>query len=151
MPEEKQRQAQEAIQERSGTPTQLSVSSVASQSQLAEMMDRLSAAPVPTPPLPVAPPLPSLDDIRAALIKRVTPILSAIWPAEAPVDNFDIALSAQAVTLDVRYQSVRDLTPIALGLIAKQLREQLKLPTLTLDAHRAPVPRESINKKAERR
>jgi uncharacterized hydrophobic protein (TIGR00271 family) len=151
VPEEKQRQAREAIQKRSGRPTQLSVSSVASQSQLAEMMERLSAAPASVPPPPVAPPPPSLDDVRAALIKRVTPVLSAIWPAEAPVDSFDIALSAQSVTLDVRYQSVRVLTPIALGLIAKQLQDQLKLPTLKLDAHRVPVPRKTINTKAEKR
>lgn len=151
VPEEKQRQAQEAIQKRSGRPTKLSVSSVASQSQLAEMMDRLSAAPAPAPPHPVAPPLASLDDVRAALIKRVTPVLSATWPAELPVDSFDLAFSSQAVTLDVRYRSVRDLTPVALGLIAKQLQDQLKLPTLVLDAYRVPIPRKTINKKGKKR
>lgn len=142
--EEKKRQAQEAIQRRSGRPTQLSVSSVASQSQLAEMMGRLSATP---PPAPIAPPPPSLDDVRGDMIKRLTPVLSAIWPAEAPLASFDIAMSAQGVTLDAQYQSVRDLTPIALGLIAKQLQNQLQLPTLTLNAHRVPVPRKALAKR----
>lgn len=148
VPEETQRQAQEAIRKRSGRPTQLSISSVASQSQLAEMMGRLS--PAPTPQLPAAQP-PSLEDVRAGLIERVTPVLSAVWPAEAPLVSFDISLSAEGVTLDARYQSVRALTPIALSLITKQLQEQLKLPTLTLDAHRAPVRRKTVNRRADRR
>jgi uncharacterized hydrophobic protein (TIGR00271 family) len=137
--EEKQRQAEEAIRKRSGRPTQLSVSSVASQSQIAAMEDRLAATPTPAPQTP--PPQPSLDDVRSALIQRVSPVLSAIWPAEAPLASFDIALSAQGVTVQTRYESVRDLTPIALSLITKQLQQQLKLPTLTLDAHRVSSPR----------
>lgn len=108
------------------------------------MMGRLSATP---PPAPIAPPPPSLDDVRGDMIKRLTPVLSAIWPAEAPLASFDIAMSAQGVTLDAQYQSVRDLTPIALGLIAKQLQNQLQLPTLTLNAHRVPVPRKALAKR----
>jgi uncharacterized hydrophobic protein (TIGR00271 family) len=141
--EQKQRQAQEAIQKRTGRPTQFSVSSVASQSQFAEMMDRISAAPTPARPAPLPPP-PSLNDDRAALMKRVTAALSAVWPAQVPLASFDITLNAQAVTLDARYESKLDLTPIALGLITKQLQQQLKLPTLTLDAHRVPVPRKIV-------
>jgi uncharacterized hydrophobic protein (TIGR00271 family) len=144
VPEEKQLTAQQAIQRRSGRSTHLSVSSVASQSQLAEMMGRLSA---PPPPAPLAPPPPSLEDVRTDLIKRLTPVLSGIWPAKAPLAGFDIAMSAQGVTLDAQYQSVRDLTPIALGLIAKQLQDQLQLPTLLLNARRVPVPRKRLTKK----
>jgi hypothetical protein len=137
VPEEKQRQAQQAIQQKSGRPTQLSVLSVASQSDLAEMANRLSVAAAPPPP--VAPP-PSIDDVGSALLKRITPVLSGVWPAEAPLTGFDLDLTASAIVLDVQYQSDRDLTPIALGLIAKQLQEQLTLPTLRLSAHRVAIP-----------
>ena len=137
VPEEKQRQAQQAIQQKSGRPTQLSVLSVASQSDLAEMANRLSVAAAPPPT--VAPP-PSIDDVGSALLKRITPVLSGVWPAEAPLTGFDLDLTASAIVLDVQYQSDRDLTPIALGLIAKQLQEQLTLPTLRLSAHRVAIP-----------
>ena len=139
VPEEKQRQAQQAIQQKSGRPTELSVLSVASQSDLAELEGRLSAASA-TPPPPVAAKPLSIDDERTELLKRITPVLSAIWPPEAPLTGFDLDLSASAITLDARYQSERDLTPIALGLITEQLQQQLSLPELTLKAHRAAVP-----------
>ena len=139
VPEEKQRQAQQAIQQKSGRPTELSVLSVASQSDLAELAGRLSAASAAPPPPVAAKPL-SIDDERTELLKRITPVLSAIWPPEAPLTGFDLDLSASAITLDARYQSERDLTPIALGLITKQLQQQLTLPELTLSAHRAAVP-----------
>ncbi len=139
VPEEKQRQAQQEIQQKSGRPTELSVLSVASQSDLAELAGRLSAASA-TPPPPVAAKPLSIDDERTELLKRITPVLSAIWPPEAPLTGFDLDLSASAITLDARYQSERDLTPIALGLITKQLQQQLTLPELTLTAHRAAVP-----------
>jgi uncharacterized hydrophobic protein (TIGR00271 family) len=142
--EGQQKKAQEEIQKRSGRPTQLSVSSVASQSELAEMMDRLTVAPAPTPPVPIPPPPPSLDSVRAGLLQRVTPVLSAIWPAEAPLSSFNIALSAEGFTLDAEYQSKHDLTPIALELITKELQEQLKLPKITVHAHRVPIPHEIV-------
>ena len=139
VPKENQKQAQQEIQQKSGRPTELSVLSVASQSDLAELAGRLSAASAtPLPPV-AAKPL-SIDDERTELLKRITPVLSAIWPPEAPLTGFDLDLSASAITLDARYQSERDLTPIALGLITKQLQQQLTLPELTLTAHRAAVP-----------
>lgn len=146
VPEEKQRQAQQRIQQNSGRPTQLSVLSVASQSDVAEMADRLSVASDP-PPTPVTPQPPSIDDVRSALLKRINPVLSGVWPAEAPLTGFDLDLSASAIVLDVHYQSDRDLTPIALGLIAKQLQEQLTLPTLRLSAHRVAVPPKPRNQR----
>ena len=142
--EERQRQAQQAIQKRTGRPTQFSISSVASQSQFTEMMDRLSAAPAPAP---LAPPPPSLNDDRAALMKRMITALSAVWPTQVPLASFDISLNAQGVALEAEYESKVDLTPIALSLITKQLQAQLELPTLTLAAHRIPVPRNSVHAK----
>ena len=141
VPKERQQQAQQTIQQKSGRPTQLSVLSVASQRDVAEMADRLStvSAPPPPPPAP-APAHPSLQDARMELLTRTTPVLSAVWPPEAPLTTFDIVLSASSVSLDVTYQSGRDLSPIAMSLITRQLQEQLKLPALTLAAHRLATP-----------
>jgi uncharacterized hydrophobic protein (TIGR00271 family) len=147
---QKQEDAQEEIQKRSGRPTQLSVSSVASQSELAEMMDRLSTASAPTPPSAAASPLPSLEDAQANLLKRVSPAVSAVWPAEAPLVNFGIVLSPAGVTLNARYQSKRELTPITVDLITKELQYRLGLPTLAVDAHRVPLPHREAEKRRSR-
>jgi hypothetical protein len=147
---QKQKDAQEEIQKRSGRPTQLSVSSVASQSELAEMMDRLSTASAPTPPPAAASPLPSLEDAQANLFKRVSPAVSAVWPAEAPLVNFGIVLSPAGVTLNARYQSKRELTPITVDLITKELQYRLGLPTLAVDAHRVPLPHREAEKRRSR-
>jgi uncharacterized hydrophobic protein (TIGR00271 family) len=143
--EQKQQEAQEEIQKQSGRTTQLSVSSVASQSELAEMEDRLTATPVSAPP-PALPP-PSLESMREDLLKRIAPVLADIWPVQAPLESFDIAISQTGITLNVRYQSGRELPSIALALITKELQTQMKLPTLLLDAHRIPVSRKTLEER----
>jgi hypothetical protein len=136
VPEAKRAAAERRIQERSGRSATLTVASVASQSELAEMMERLNAVPVATAPPPVAP-VETIDAMRAKLLERIAPAVTAVWPAEAPLAGFDIWLSDQGVTLDAEYKSDRDLSAIALGMITRQLREKLNLPTLVVAAHRA--------------
>ena len=65
--EDKQRKAEESIQARSGRQVTLTVTSVASQGELAQMMERLSANPVP-PPAPAPPPVETIDTIQANLL-----------------------------------------------------------------------------------
>ncbi len=143
VPSEQRRQAEETIEKRSGRVTQLSISTVASQSQVAEMLDRLSAMSTPPAPPPAAPAEPSLADVQAELVKRVSPVLKSVWPAEAPLSSYDLAVGPDGVALQATYRSSRDLTPIALALITNQLRDQLKAPSLTLEAKRRPVTRSS--------
>ena len=136
----RQQAAEQEIQKRSGRTTQLSVISVASQSELAAMEDKLTAAPV-TAPAPSAAPPPSLNDMREDLLKRVAPVLAGIWPGETPLAGWNVTVSSSGLRLDVSYRSERELTPIALDLITKELRDRLQLPTLTLGAHWVPVAR----------
>jgi uncharacterized hydrophobic protein (TIGR00271 family) len=139
--EEKQKEAEQVIERRSGRSAILTVASVASQSELAQMLERLRATP-PVPALPAAAPVVTIDEMRAKMVERFSPVLTAIWPTEAPLLGFDITLSNKGVTLDTQYQSDRDLSPIALGMITKQLRDKLALPTLVVEAHRVRVIRE---------
>jgi hypothetical protein len=94
------------------------------------------------PAAPAAAPVESIDEMRAKLLARISPALKATWPAEAPLSGFDLTLSDEAIALDVQYQGSRDLSPIAIGLIAKQLQGQLHLPTLVVQAHRLPASRD---------
>jgi hypothetical protein len=148
--EDKQREAEQSIQQRSGRSVSLSVASVASQSELAHMMERLNATPVMPPPAPPA--VETIDELRAKLLGRISQALTAIWPTEIPLSGFEVDLSDNAVIIDAQYESDRDLSPIALGVISKQLQVDLKLPTLVLNARRARgTGRRSSQRKAQTR
>ncbi len=133
---EKQKEAEHTIQERSGRTTVITVASVASQSELAQMVERLTAPPAPSV---VSPPVETIDQIRVHLIERISPVIRSIWPPEAPLSGFDIDLSESRIALDAQYEGDRELSPIALGMIAKQLQDKLGLPALVLEAHRTRV------------
>ena len=137
--EAKQKEAEQSIQQRSGRSTTLTVESVASQSELAQMMERLSATPAAPPP--PATPVETIDEVRTELLEHISSALSVVWPAEAPLSEFDITLGDKSVTLNVKYESDRDLSPIALAMITKQMQAKLKFPTLIVDAVRVPIPR----------
>jgi hypothetical protein len=99
------------------------------------MMERLSATPVP-PPSPTPQPVETIDAIRADLLGRIAPAIAAVWPKGAPLVEFDITLSTQGVSINAQYRGHRDLSPIALELIAGMLKDKLNMPSLVLEAHR---------------
>lgn len=142
---EKLAAAEREIERRSGREVHISVSSIASQSELAELMQRLTA-----PPLPPAKPAPkSLEEIHTELIQRIEPVVDAIWPAEAPIQNFDVAFNPTGITVDVQYASPRPLDQISSQLIENELRDKLGAAALTLNAQRIPMPRKPAQSPAE--
>lgn len=128
----KLRGAEAEIQRRSGRKADITVASIASQSELQDLMQRLAAA-TPAAPEP-APEETSLSEIRAQLMTRVAPVLTATWPPQAPLQDFDLAFAANGIVLNVRYQSAEVLDAIALDIITKDLREKLKAPGLAINA-----------------
>jgi uncharacterized hydrophobic protein (TIGR00271 family) len=137
------RKAESYIATQSGRQASISVEGIASQSELANLMERLRDRPAVAPPpiqLP-APPPSSLDTEGAALRERVGPALSALWPRETPVSDFAILIDQDRTTVQVHYHAPRKLDPIALDLLTKSLQSQLATPALQLDAIRDPSPR----------
>jgi hypothetical protein len=134
----KVREAEEEIERRSGRKATISVATVASQSELSELTARF-AAPTPTPP-PPKPLTESLPEIDQKLIARVTPVVTSVWPPEAPLLDFDLASGASGMVLNVRYRSAHPLGKIPLDMIARECQEKLAAPDLTLNAQRVPAP-----------
>jgi hypothetical protein len=64
-----------------------------------------------------------------------------VWPPEAPVQGFDVALSASGIALNVRYESTQTLGKIPLDMITRDLQEKLGVANLSLTAKRVAVPR----------
>jgi len=132
------RAAEQSIQQRSGRKAEVTVASIASQSELAELMQRISTTSPPPPPAPTEKPL---ADIATGLNGRLQPALDDVWPQEAPLQDYSLAFSPGGITLDARYQASRDLDSISIGLIEKQIRDRLGAPSLNLTVHRLPLPR----------
>ena len=104
-------------------------------------MQRLAT---PSQPTPVAPA--TLDEIHNEVINRIKPILSDVWPAEAPLQDFDIAFNSNGMTLTVQYQSDHELEKISQGILTKELQERLGAPDISLVARRLAPPRTAAKK-----
>jgi hypothetical protein len=75
----------------------------------------------------------------------MTPIVSSVWPTEVPLASFGVEVTSSGVTVDAQYEAAHDLTPVALGLITRELQAQAKLPNLVLSAKRVSVPRGAVD------
>ncbi|HUV70392.1 MAG TPA: DUF389 domain-containing protein [Terracidiphilus sp.] len=136
---EKIQDAEREIERRSGRKAEVTVASVASQSELAQLMQRLTTPAQPPPP----PPPESLDDIHKQVIARVGPIVSGIWPAEAPLQDFDVAFDQTGIVFNVRYASNRELDKIALDILTKELQEKLGSTNVSLNTKRVRPTRKA--------
>ncbi|MFZ0747462.1 MAG: DUF389 domain-containing protein [Terracidiphilus sp.] len=147
VPADELRTAEREIERRTGREVHMSVSSIASQSELAELMQRISAPP-PAPPKPAPK---SFEEIHSELIQRIQPVVDGIWPPEAPIQNFDVAFNPEGIAVDVQYASPRELDKISLQLIENQLSEKLGVPALSVNAKRVPLPRKTAQHQKEKR
>jgi uncharacterized hydrophobic protein (TIGR00271 family) len=137
VPADKLHNAEREIERRSGRKVSMSVASIASQSELADLMQRLTAPP-PAPPKPAPA---TLAEIHSELIARVQPIMQDIWPSETPLQDFDIAFAPSGIAVDVYYQSRRSLDKTSLDILTRELSEKLGVSELTLNATRVSPPR----------
>ena len=134
VPPAKLEEAEREIERRSGRKASITVASIASQTELADLKQRLSA---PAPPPPKPRPL-TIADMQQQLIDRVQPVIDAVWPPQAPLQGFDIQFSPSGVVVNAQYASPRQLGQIPLAMIERQLQQRLDLPRLTLKTKRAP-------------
>jgi hypothetical protein len=132
IPDDKLHLAEREIEARTHWKTVVSVASIASQSELAELMQRFSAPPAPAPP----PKEKTLEEIQRELMDRVQATIEDLWPSEAPVEGFDVAFGSNGILLNVSYSGKRALDKISLSIIERQVRDKLHTPGLSLNARR---------------
>ena len=144
VPESAVLNAEQSIELRSGRKAELSVSSVASQSEFAELMQKITNTPRPQ----LQPLERSLEEIQSDLNARVKPAIENSWPEEVPLQNYSLAFGSAGIELNAQYESAKDLDPITTNLIQKQLQERLKAPGLTLVLARTAPPRKQ-NKRSK--
>jgi uncharacterized hydrophobic protein (TIGR00271 family) len=128
--------AEQEIQRRSHRKAEISIESIASQSEFAQLMEKVNAPPLLEPVRPPPPP-PSLQQMRSQLSDNLAPALQAVWPAQAPLQKFSISFNADGTVLHTEYKSARPLSVLDLDLLTEVLRDKLATPDLVLDAHQA--------------
>lgn len=136
----KQDAAAREIERRSGRKVDLSVATIASQNELAALMQRLSAPPPPAP----KPVVKSLDEIHQQLMQRIRPVVEGVWPPEAPLEDFDVDFDANGIVLNARYTSAHDLEKLAQNMILRQLQEKLGTENIALVAQRVAPARSGV-------
>ena len=144
VPADKLRAAEREIERRTGRRVRIAIATIASQNELADLVQRLTASP-PAPPKPAPK---TLDQIHAELIQRIQPVVLSLWPAEAPVQTFDIAFDPQGLALNVNYASRRMLDKVSIQLLENALRDKLATPALTLNVKRVRAVNNPLQKPA---
>lgn len=135
IPDSKVARTREDLMRRTGHDVQISVDEVASQSTVAELMEKLAR------PVPDVPKQKTIGEVQQELLDRVRPALEEIWPSsDAPIQQFSLVLSTSGVAVNVRYQASKDLGDVPLNIVLNSLRRKLAMPDLALNAERVPPP-----------
>lgn len=133
VPDAKVNEVRQNLMRHTGRAVQLSVDAVASNSELAGLMERLGR------PAPVAVKEKTVDEMEKELLDRVRPAIQEIWPSSAaPIQDFDVVLGTAGNTIEVNYQAPKDLGEVPIDMVQRDLRTKLGMPDLALKAQRIP-------------
>jgi hypothetical protein len=136
IPESRVAEVRQDLMRRTGHTVQLSVDAVASKSELADLTERLAR------PVPVVAKEETVGEMQKALLDKARPAIQEIWPSsDAPIQDFDVVLSAAGIAIDVRYLAAKDLGEVPIDMVLQSLRTKLGMPDLTLKAERVRPPR----------
>jgi uncharacterized hydrophobic protein (TIGR00271 family) len=133
---ERVRQAEEAIERRAGRKADITVATVASQSEIERLTERLTApVEVPAAAKPAVAP-PTAAALQQELMNDVAAGLAKAWPTQPALAGFSVTSGQTGLTVNAQYVAAREMDTTAVGLIERDLAEDLKLPAVTLDAVR---------------
>jgi uncharacterized hydrophobic protein (TIGR00271 family) len=116
---ERRRELESVIRARTERPAQVTVFDVATREEVSTLTGRLAAP---------APPVETLEELRARLWTRIRPAIAAAWPAErAPLAGYALIFEheAPAATLRLAYLSDHALGELGEEAVRKMLRERL--------------------------
>jgi uncharacterized hydrophobic protein (TIGR00271 family) len=134
--------AERMLLRRTGKDATIAVRRVAAEEELTMLRAELTR-PAPAPPPPPPPPL-DIDRARQEMLARIDGPLKEVWPADtAPMQSYDLLLTADGVVVTVAYQAKKDLDPILADTLTRFLQTRLKLATISVVLKRERVPRTS--------
>jgi len=127
VPDDKIRQAERAIIQRTGKQATLTVRKVASEEELAALRERFRPAPAPPPPPP------TLESLRAESLARLEKPLKQAWPSEAAtLLGYELGLGSDGLMVRLRYESAKPLDGPSQEILQRFLQNALQAPGLRL-------------------
>lgn len=135
IPPQKIEDARRLIERRTGAKATISVQEVASRSELSRLLDRLNAPP-PAPPRPA-----TMAALQSDVLARLQPAVDATWPAEVPLQSWELGFSPQGPVLHLRYEAKTPLEAFSVAVLQQIIRAQLNLPELVVKAEWTRPPR----------
>jgi len=131
IPDDSVTEVRQKLMRRTGRDVRISVDAVASKTEVADLMERLSH-PVAAPPR-----LKTVAELQKELVDRIRPPLVAIWPeADAPMRDFDVVLGPQGIAVNVRYTAPANLGEVPIRMVEHGLQSKLGTPEVTVNAQR---------------
>lgn len=130
--------ARRLIERRTGTVANISVQEVASRRELTDLLDRLNA-----PQQPSAPKTETMASIESSVLDQLNPALKDVWPADTPLQKWEMGFSADGPVLHLSYESKTVMDKFAVSLLEQTLRSKLQLPNLSVDAERVKPVRQA--------
>jgi uncharacterized hydrophobic protein (TIGR00271 family) len=143
VPDDKIRQAERAIIQRTGKQATLTVRKVASEEELAALRERFRPAPAPPPPPP------TLESLRAESLARLEKPLKQAWPSEAAtLLGYELGLGSDGLMVRLRYESAKPLDGPSQEILQRFLQNALQAPglRLILEHQRPAKPRRTGGK-----
>ena len=134
LPQSKVAEAEQDLKRWTGREVQLSVDAVASKSELADLIRRL------THPAAVIPKEKTIAETQEELVDRVDAAITEIWPAEAPIVDFEVVTGKAGIAVNVRYTAAKDLNNAQIDLVLQSLRAKLGIRDLALKPERVRTP-----------
>ena len=129
-------EAEREILRRTGREVHISVRQVADQAELARLRAGLET------PAPIVPTVQPLEAIRADVVDRLTKAMTDIWPEEMPpLKDYALEVSAEGISVHIRYESGSRLPDVAEQIIARGLENLLGVKPIRLVTENIPPPK----------
>lgn len=137
--------AQRLIERRTGGEATITAQEVASRSELTFLLNKLDQ-----PPPPSAPKAPEMTLLESDVLEQMKPAIEEIWPADTPLQSWDLGFSPDGPVLHLRYEAKRALDAFSISLLQQAMQSKLGLPKLVVDAERTGPARQRRTIKSDR-
>ncbi len=125
--EEKVRQAERLLIQRTRRPATVTVRKVAGEEELAALRERLRQ-----PSAPPAPVEPSLADMQRIVVQRVGAAVVEVWPAaHAALESYEFGYTENGPVVRLHYEAPRPLDETSREIIERAMRSRLALENCT--------------------
>jgi uncharacterized hydrophobic protein (TIGR00271 family) len=124
------------IEKRTGANAKIQIQEVASRSELADLLGRITAPVQPVAAKPIA-----MTQIQEDALTQMKTSLTAIWPSDTPLLSYELGFSPDGPVVHLQYQARSALDQFSTAMLQRSLQRQLGLADLKVDLERVSPSR----------